>query len=115
MDKVLLYITASSREEADKIGSLLIEERLAACVNVIEGMSSIYRWEGRIHVEKEVVVIAKTVSDLIEKLTLRIKSIHSYTIPCIVALPITGGNPDFLKWIEDETVNNGNNFALHSE
>jgi periplasmic divalent cation tolerance protein len=114
MDKVLLYITASSREEADKIGALLVEERLAACVNIIEGMSSIYRWEGRIHMEKEVVVIAKTVSDLIEKLSLRVKSIHSYMVPCIVSLPITGGNPDFLKWIEDETVNNGIDSVSHS-
>jgi periplasmic divalent cation tolerance protein len=114
MDKVLLYITASSRKEADKIGALLVEERLAACVNIIEGMSSIYRWEGRIHMETEVVVIAKTVADLIEKLSLRVKSIHSYMVPCIVSLPITGGNPDFLKWIEDETVNNGNDSVSHS-
>ena len=108
MEKVLIYITVSCREEAGKIGALLVEERLAACVNIIEGMSSIYRWEGRIHMETEVVVIAKTVAALIEKLILRVKSIHSYKVPCIVSLPITGGNPDFLKWIEDETVNSGN-------
>jgi periplasmic divalent cation tolerance protein len=108
MEKVLLYITVSTRDEAVKIGALLVEERLAACVNIIEGMSSIYRWEGRIHMETEVVIISKTVADLVEKLTQRVKSIHSYTVPCIVSIPITGGNPDFLKWIEDETVNNGN-------
>jgi periplasmic divalent cation tolerance protein len=105
MEKVLIYITASSREEADKIGALLVEERLAACVNIVEGMSSIYRWEGRIHIKREVVVIAKTVADLVEKINLRVNSVHSYTVPCIVSIPITGGNPDFLKWIEDETVN----------
>jgi periplasmic divalent cation tolerance protein len=106
MEKVFVYMTASSKEEAGEIGTLLVEERLVACVNIIEGMSSIYRWEGRIHVDSEVIVIAKTVAGLIDKLILRVKSIHSYTVPCIISLPVTGGNPDFLNWIEEETTSN---------
>jgi periplasmic divalent cation tolerance protein len=89
--------------EAEKIGSMLVEKRLAACVNIFEKMTSIYRWEGKIHKEEETVIIAKTRTGLIDELTAKVREIHSYVVPCIVSLPVTGGNPDFLSWIEDET------------
>jgi periplasmic divalent cation tolerance protein len=103
MELSFVYITFSSMVEAEKIGSMLVENRLAACVNIFEKMTSIYRWEGKIHQESETVIIAKTRTELIDDLVARVKALHSYTVPCIVSLPITGGNPDFLNWIENET------------
>jgi len=98
-----IYITAASPEEAHRIGRALVEARLAACANILPGMRSIYRWQGAIEEAQETVLIAKTRQELVEPLTARVKALHSYTVPCVVALPILGGNPDFLRWIEDET------------
>ena len=102
MTQCLVYMTASSAEEAARIGSTLGEERLAACVNVIEPMIAIYRWQGELHRDTEAVFIAKTRDELVGKLTERVKELHSYECPCVVALPITGGNPDFVNWIDDQ-------------
>jgi periplasmic divalent cation tolerance protein len=99
----LLYMTAADAIEAQRIGDALVAERLAACVNIIPGMTSIYRWEGEIRHEAECVLIAKTRSDLVERVTARVAELHSYDCPCVVALPVAGGNPDFLSWIADET------------
>jgi periplasmic divalent cation tolerance protein len=104
MENVMVYMTFPGIDEAKKTGALIVEKRLAACVNIIEGMTSMYWWESRIETATEVVVIAKTRKDLMDKLTAFVKSVHSYKIPCIVSVPITGGNPDFLKWIEEETL-----------
>jgi periplasmic divalent cation tolerance protein len=98
------YITAGSREEALRIARALVEERLAACANLIEGVTSIYRWEGAIQQDAEVALLAKTRSDLVPRLTERVVEMHSYDCPCVVALPIEGGNQAFLDWIADETV-----------
>lgn len=103
MELSLVYITASNMVEAEKIGSMLVDNRLAACVNIFEKMTSIYRWEGKIHKDSETVIIAKTRTELLEKLITSVKSLHSYSVPCIISLPVTGGNPDFLRWIENET------------
>ncbi len=101
----LVYITIDSNDAAEDLGKKLIEENLAACVNILPGMTSFYRWQGAVETAKEAVLIAKTRTSLIDRLTLRVKSWHSYTVPCVVVVPIEGGNPDFLKWIEQETVN----------
>jgi periplasmic divalent cation tolerance protein len=103
MELSFVYITTSNMAEAEKIGSMLVENRLAACVNIFEKMTSIYRWEGKVHREPETVIIAKTRTELVNDLTAKVKSLHSYKVPCIVSLPVTGGNPDFLSWIENET------------
>ena len=99
----MVYMTAADEDEARRIGRALVEEKLAACVNVIPGMRSIYRWRGEVHDDREVVVIAKTREALVEALVARVKELHSYDCPCVVALPIVAGNPDFLAWIEAET------------
>jgi periplasmic divalent cation tolerance protein len=101
---ILVYITCANKQEARRIGKKLVEERLAACVNILNGMESIYSWEGKINSAKECVLIAKTRATLTKKLMARVKSLHSYDCPCIVIFPITAGNPEFLKWIEMETV-----------
>ncbi len=99
----LVYITASDLEEARKIGRELVASRLAACVNIIDNMNSFYWWEGEIQDDREVVLIAKTRETLIPKVIDKVKSMHSYSCPCVVSLPILAGNPDFLQWIETET------------
>jgi periplasmic divalent cation tolerance protein len=103
MDFRLVYMTASSRDEARKIGRALVEERLAACANVIDGMDSTYWWQGKLTEDREAVLIAKTRAELLPALTERVKALHSYTVPCVVALPILAGNPAYLEWLGAET------------
>jgi periplasmic divalent cation tolerance protein len=103
----LVYMTAGTKEEAVKIGKELVSERLAACVNVIDKMSSIYWWEGEVQQDEEVVLIAKTRESLVNELVEKVKTRHSYSVPCVVALPIVGGNQAFLDWIADETRRGG--------
>ena len=99
----LVYMTCSSEEEARRIGRTLVEERLAACTNVVAGMRSCYWWQGEVQEDEEAVLIAKTRAALVDRLSARVKELHSSDVPCIVALALEGGNPDFLKWIEDQT------------
>lgn len=103
MTNCLVYMTAASKEDAQAIGTALVEQRLAACANVIDGMISVYRWEGKVQYAAEAVLIAKTREELVPALTEKVKALHSYTCPCVVALPITGGNRAFLDWIAAET------------
>ena len=98
-----LYMTAGSVEEAKNIGKILVGQNLAACVNLLENMTSIYKWEEKLEESQEVIMIAKTRKTLMAKLIEKVNSIHSYDCPCILELPIQGGNPDFLSWIESQT------------
>jgi periplasmic divalent cation tolerance protein len=103
MNLTLVYITARDKDEARRIGQELVESRLAACVNIVDGMNSMYWWQGELQDETEAVLIAKTKESLVPELIERVKSMHSYDCPCVVSLPILDGNADFLKWVEDET------------
>ncbi|MBU2488776.1 MAG: divalent-cation tolerance protein CutA [Proteobacteria bacterium] len=103
MQAILVYMTAGSEEEARNLADALITDRLAACVNILPGMQSCYRWKGEIERAVEVVLIAKTKAALLPEVVARVKEIHSYEVPCVVSLPITNGNPDFLDWIMAET------------
>ena len=96
-------MTVGSLEEAKNIGQKLVEQNLAACVNLLENMTSIYKWENKLEECQEVVMIAKTRKTLIPKLIKTVNSLHSYDCPCILELPIQGGDPEFLSWIETET------------
>ena len=100
-----IYMTAGSRDEATKIGKKLITSKLAACVNILDNMHSIYLWEGKVQDDTEVVMIAKTTEDRIPELIEKVRSMHSYECPCIVSLPISDGHRPFLDWIAEE-VNN---------
>jgi len=102
-DYILVFITASSEKEGEKIASALIKERLAACVNLIGGMKSTFRWKGQVSTEKEILLIAKTKDVRFEKLKKRVTELHSYEVPEIVALPILAGFEKYLSWIEKET------------
>ena len=103
MGQRFVYMTAGSPEAAARIGKALVEARLAACVNLIEGMRSIYWWEGEVQEARETVLIAKTRDTLVEALTEKVRALHDYDCPCVVALPIEGGNRAFLDWIDAET------------
>jgi periplasmic divalent cation tolerance protein len=103
MIPTFVYVTASSRDEALKIARHMVEERLAACANILPGITSVYWWEGKVQEEGEVSLILKTRRDLVDPLVARVKELHSYTCPCVVALPLSGGNPAFLDWIVKET------------
>ena len=102
MEINLIYMTAGSREEAEAIGRDLVGAKLAACVNIVGGMSSIYRWQNELQMDEEVVMIAKTTAAGVEALIERVKSIHSYDCPCILQLPVAGGHQPFLDWIAAE-------------
>ncbi len=102
-DPVVLYITVPNREEGLRIGRALVEEKLAACANVIDGLTSIFRWEGAVQEESEALLIAKTDRTLVDAASDLVKLEHSYDCPCVVALPIIGGNQDFIGWISVET------------
>lgn len=99
MDIQLVYITAKDREEARVIGKNLVESKLAACVNIIDQMHAIYVWEDVLQEDQETIVIAKTVSSLVPALVNKVKAIHSDECPCVVSIPVSGGNPEFLEWV----------------
>lgn len=103
MEPRLIYVTTANAEEARTIGRALVESRLAACANVLSPVTSIFWWEGAVQEEPEVVLIAKTRRSLVESVVEKVKALHSYDCPCVVALPILEGNPDFLRWIGEET------------
>jgi len=101
----LVYITTGNKEEARKIGKTLVEERLAACVNIIDGMESIYRWEGEVREDNECILIAKTPYHNVKPVTERVKELHSYDCPCVVSLTLTEqeGNEEYLQWLIKES------------
>jgi periplasmic divalent cation tolerance protein len=100
---MMVYVTASSRAEALKLGRVLVEERLAACANVLGGMTAIYHWDGKLQEEDEAVVILKTTADLLPPLTARLRDLHSYDLPCVVAWKIETGHAPYLDWVRGET------------
>ena len=101
MSHVVVFVPASSPEEAARIGRALVDERLAACANLISSIASAYWWQGKVEEASEALIILKTRQDLLERLTERVEALHSYTVPEVIALPIVGGNPDYLRWIDD--------------
>ena len=103
MKATLVYITAGSMDEAKKIGRALISNRLAACVNIIDNMQSMYWWEDEVQDDREVILIAKTKESIVPELIDKVKSMHSYDCPCVVSLPILDGNRAFLAWIAQQT------------
>ncbi|NJB67376.1 periplasmic divalent cation tolerance protein [Desulfobaculum xiamenense] len=101
MDAILVYITASNAEEAERIGRMLVSRRLAACVNIGQGIRSLYWWDGAVQSDSETAFIAKTVRGRFAELAQAVREVHSYETPCIVALPVVDGDPDFLDWLRD--------------
>ena len=104
MAHVAVCVTVPSRAEAEAIGRAVVEARLAASVNIVPGVTSLFWWEGALCQGDETMIWAKTRADLVEPLTAMVKALHSYACPCVIALPIAGGNADYLAWIDAETV-----------
>jgi periplasmic divalent cation tolerance protein len=101
---VLIYATFPSPEGAEAVGQQLVAARLAACVNILPGMTSIYRWEGAVVRESEAVMIIKTRAGLALRVMEMVKAGHSYANPALLVLPILGGSADYLRWLGEETV-----------
>ena len=97
----VIYITAGSKEEAENLSRGLVEEKLAFCVNTVPGVTSTYHWEGKIHVDNEILLIVKTRQDRYEALEQWVKNNHSYDVPEIVSLPIQKGLSEYLNAIDD--------------
>src|SRR3989344_6530376 len=94
-----VFVTASSPQEAKTIAQAVLRAKLAACVNIVPKISSSYWWKGKIETASESLLIIKTKNALIRKLIHKVKAVHSYAVPEVIALPIQEGNPDYLKWI----------------
>ncbi|MBI4681693.1 MAG: divalent-cation tolerance protein CutA [Nitrospirae bacterium] len=101
--EIIVFITAPNEDEAAGIARSLVEARLAACVNIVKNVRSIYTWQGKIQDDSEVLMIAKTRRDLFDALSVKVKELHSYDVPEIIALPIIDGSEDYLKWLREST------------
>jgi len=103
MDEIVVFITASNEDEAARIAKALIGARLAGCVNLIKNIRSIYSWQGKVEDETDVLMIVKTQKSLFDSLMKKVKELHSYTVPEIIAMPIVKGSEDYLKWLREVT------------
>jgi periplasmic divalent cation tolerance protein len=102
-DPIVVLITAQNREEAIRLADLLVGAHLAACVQVLPEMESVYRWQGAIERQPEVLLLAKTTRRRFVELEREVRALHSYDVPEIVALPIIAGSAPYLKWLNEET------------
>ena len=101
-ERLVVLITAGSQEEADRIAHALVAEMLAACVNILPGVTSVYRWEGEVQRDQEWLLVAKTTREVLDDLVRRVQATHSYDLPEIIALPVVGGSKGYLRWIDGE-------------
>jgi periplasmic divalent cation tolerance protein len=101
--RFVVFVTAGSTQEGEKIARTLVDERLAACVNIVSPIHSIYRWQDQVQEDQEVLLVAKTSSATLEQLMTRVKQLHSYQVPEIIAVPIVAGAESYLQWIDEQT------------
>lgn len=99
----LVYMTVGSEKEAVALGRAVVQERLAACANVIPRMTSIYEWQGELHEDAECLVLMKTSAEGVGALRERLVELHSYECPCVVDFELEGGHSAFLKWVGEQT------------
>jgi len=103
MNEIVVFITTSNEDEAVKIAHALVEARLAACVNIIKEIRSIYLWQGKIEDDKEVLMIVKSRRKHFVAISKKVKEMHSYEVPEVIALPIVDGAENYLKWLQEST------------
>ena len=101
---IVVLVTVGLSEEAAKLGRSLVEERLAACVNCIGPIRSVYRWKGQIEEDEEFLLVVKTREDLFARLKAKVVSLHSYSVPEVIALPIVKGNEGYLQWLGEQLI-----------
>jgi len=99
-EAIAVFITAAQREEAARLAEMLVEKRLAACVQILPEMESVYRWQGKVERQHEVLLIAKTTRSRFAELETEVRALHSYETPEIVALPLTAGSGPYLEWLK---------------
>ena len=105
VEAYLIYITMADKAQARQMGRFLVESRLAACVNIFDGINSMYLWRGEFQDDQEAVLIAKSTKERVPELIAAVKARHGYDCPCVVTLPISGGNAEFLSWIGEQVGN----------
>jgi periplasmic divalent cation tolerance protein len=103
MEPILVLVTAANADEAHRLAQALVDARLAACVNILPGLRSLYWWQGRVEDATEVLLLVKSVRACLDALTAQVKALHSYAVPEIIAVPITGGSDAYLAWLTAET------------
>ncbi len=104
MEYCVILVTVPNQELGERIARVLVEGKLAACVNRVPGLISIYSWQGKVEQDSEELLIIKTRRNLIEAVSKKVKELHAYEVPEVIALPIIGGSPDYCNWIGKETV-----------
>ncbi len=98
-EPIVVLMTAASREEANQIAEVLVSARLAACVQILPEIESVYRWQGEVKREKEILILAKTVASRFDELESKVRALHSYETPEILAVPVTGSSAPYLAWL----------------
>ena len=98
---IIILITCASPEEAEKITETLVSEKLIACGNIVSGVQSIFFWQGKVSKEKESLILAKSVKTHFSSIVARVKTLHRYNVPEIIALPLVEGSAEYLRWIEE--------------
>ncbi|MBI5756361.1 MAG: divalent-cation tolerance protein CutA [Nitrospirae bacterium] len=104
MEFIVVLITAGSMDEGEKIANFLVENHLAACVNVVPSVESFFFWEGKSDRQSEVLLVAKSRKALLDNIIGYVKEIHSYSVPEIIAIPVIGGSDNYLKWVRETTL-----------
>jgi periplasmic divalent cation tolerance protein len=99
-EAIVVFMTAAGVEEAERLAAILVEKRLAACVQIMPEMESVYRWQGKVERQREVLLIAKTTRSKFEQLEKEVRAVHSYETPEIVAVPLTAGSGPYLEWLK---------------
>ncbi len=100
-DFIVIFVTAGSESEAETIAKALVEEQLAACVNILSPIRSIYRWEGKVADDREWLLVIKTRAERFAAIEARVKALHSYQVPEVIALPIVAGAEGYLRWLQE--------------
>ena len=98
---VVVFITAKDMDEADKIALGLVQEKLVACVNIVKGVQSVFNWESKTEYCEETLLICKSKQEAFEGILAKVKELHSYSCPEVIAIPIVAGNPEYIKWVNE--------------
>ena len=103
MKETVTFVTCKDVTQARRIARTLVRERLAACVNIVPGVRSIYAWKGKVEEAEEALLVLKSRAALSKRLAARVRVLHSYSVPEVVTLTVAGGNPDYLRWVREAT------------